>query len=151
MSEIEDAFVAELPRPWETIQDGDYAIVELFGHTTLVGRIEEVERFGTKMLAIQPIFAGKLLGPIYNGGAAIYRLTPCSREVAWTKQHREEWQLPATIRAVIPQDQLPLPMSLSEAPPSGPANFRMARADDEDDEAEADDSDDYRGDDDPLF
>lgn len=31
---------------------GEYAICELFGHTTLVGRITEIERFGTKMLAI---------------------------------------------------------------------------------------------------
>ena len=31
---------------------GEYAIVELFGHTTLVGRIAEVERFGAKMMAL---------------------------------------------------------------------------------------------------
>ena len=35
---------------------GDYAIVELLGHTTLVGRITEVEKFGTKMLAIETLF-----------------------------------------------------------------------------------------------
>ena len=32
----------------ETVErpPGEYAIVELFGHTTLVGRISEIERFG---------------------------------------------------------------------------------------------------------
>ena len=118
MSEIEGASIIEPPRPWETIMDGDYAIVELFGHTTLVGRIEEVERFGTKMLAIQPIFAGKLLDPIYHGGPSIYRLTPCSREIAWTRQHKEGWQLPPTIRAVIPVDQLPPLPETSPSPKS---------------------------------
>lgn len=84
---------------------GEYAIVELFGHTTLVGRIAEVERFGTKMLAIEPIFAGEFLGPVYHGGAAIYRLTPCSAEIAFNKAPKEnqEWSLPASIRATVPQ------------------------------------------------
>lgn len=40
------------PKPWEAIPDGDFAIVELFGHTTLVGRITEVEQFGAKMLLV---------------------------------------------------------------------------------------------------
>jgi hypothetical protein len=70
----------------DELPDGDYAIVELFGHTTLVGRVEEVRRFGADMLAIQPLFGGQLLGPVLHGGAAIYRLTPCSREIAWGQQ-----------------------------------------------------------------
>ena len=58
-----DAAAAETPppenaKPWEAVEDGEYAIVELFGHTTLVGRVAEVERFGAKMLALEPIFAG---------------------------------------------------------------------------------------------
>jgi hypothetical protein len=48
------ASAAELP-------PGEYAIVELLGHTTIVGRIGEVERFGAKMMAIEPLFAGALL------------------------------------------------------------------------------------------
>jgi hypothetical protein len=64
----------------ETVEypPGEYAIVELFGHTTLVGRIAEVERFGTKMLAIEPLYDGQLLGCVFHGGASIYRLTPCT-------------------------------------------------------------------------
>jgi hypothetical protein len=33
-----------------------YSIAELFGHTTLVGRIEEIERFVSKMPAIEPLY-----------------------------------------------------------------------------------------------
>lgn len=96
-----------------SLPKGDYAIVELFGHTTLVGRIAEVERFGTKMLAIEPLFNGALLGPIYHGGAAIYRLSPCTPQVAWDRQPRDTWQLPPTIRAIVPVEALP-----AAAPPA---------------------------------
>lgn len=103
--------------PYEAIPEGDYAIVELFGHTTLVGRIAEVERFGAKMLALEPLFNGRLLDPIYHGGAAIYRLSPCSRKVAWDRQHTEGWTLPPAIRAVVPPEALPRPEK--SAAPSG--------------------------------
>lgn len=90
-------------QPWEDLPVGEYAIVELFGHTTLIGRIDEVERFGTKMLAIRPLFAGQLLSTeIYHGGAAIYRLTPCSAEVAWNRQPKQSYQVPASILAIVP-------------------------------------------------
>lgn len=35
---------------------GDYAIVEALGHRTLIGRVTEIERFGTKMLQVEPLF-----------------------------------------------------------------------------------------------
>jgi len=97
------------PKPWEVIPEGDYAIVELFGHTTLIGRIAEVERFGAKMLAMEPLFNGALLDAVFHGGAAIYRLTPCSREVAWNKQPRQDYQLPPSVRAIVPPSLLPAP------------------------------------------
>ena len=105
---------------------GEYAIVELFGHTILVGRIAETERFGVKMLALEPLFAGKLLPAVFHGGAAIYQLTPCSAEVAWEKQPRFLYQLPASIRAVVPVALLPAP----EMPPS------VRTPDEDDDEIE---------------
>lgn len=84
-----DAAVAESveatraePEPWEALEPGEYAIIELFGHQTLVGRVEEVERFGAKMMALQVLFRGQLLPAVFHGGAAIYRLTPCAAEVA---------------------------------------------------------------------
>ena len=91
----------------EGLPEGEYAIVELFGHTTLIGRIAEVERFGAKMLAIEPLFKGALLSVVFHGGAAIYRLTPCSPEVAWARQPQHGWELPPTIRAVVPIGLLP--------------------------------------------
>ncbi len=94
----------------QNIPHGDYAIVELFGHTTLVGRIQEVERFGTKMLAIEPLFRDTLLTAVFHGGAAIYRLTPCSGEVAFASQPRNEWQLPETIRSIVPPLLLTTPV-----------------------------------------
>jgi hypothetical protein len=81
---------------------GDYAIVELFGHTTLVGRVSEVERFGTKMLALEPLFKGALLPAVLHGGAAVYRMTPCSAEIALAKQPQHDWQIPAAIRCLLP-------------------------------------------------
>lgn len=116
-------------QPWEAIADGEYAIVELFGHATLVGRIAEVERFGTKMLAIEPLFNGALLGPIYHGGAAIYRLTPCTRQNAWEHQPRDLWQLPSTVRAVVPTAALPQPAE-SQAETFDVGEFEEPDADD---------------------
>ena len=90
----------EAPKP--ELPPGEYAIVELFGHTTLVGRIAEVERFGAKMLAMEPIYAGKLLPAIFHGGAAIYRLTPCDAEVALKQAPTSPYQIPPSLRAVVP-------------------------------------------------
>lgn len=84
------------------LPDGEYAIVELLGHRTLIGRIAEVERFGTKMLAIDPIFQGRLLPTLYHGGASIYGLTPCTKEVAADKAPSNTWQLPSAVAATLP-------------------------------------------------
>ena len=97
------------PRPWEQLPDGEYAIVELMGHQTYVGLITEIERFGAKMIAIKPLFAGHLLDEVFRGGPAIYGVTPCSREVAWKRMPTREYELPASIRAVLPLALLPAP------------------------------------------
>lgn len=103
------------PNAWEVIPEGEYAIVELFGHTTLIGRIAEVERFGSKMLAIEPLFKGQLLGCVFHGGAAIYRLTPCSREIAWKEQPMAHYHLPPSIKATVPAALLAPPEKASAA------------------------------------
>lgn len=87
---------------WMHLPAGEYAIVELFGHTSLIGRIGEAERFGSKMLAIEPLFNGRLLDTIYQGGASIYRLTPVSLKAAWEAQPRKAYQLPEPVRAIVP-------------------------------------------------
>ncbi|MBW6399997.1 hypothetical protein KPL78_19205 [Roseomonas sp. HJA6] len=120
----------------ETITDqsaayppGEWAIVELFGHTTLVGRIALVERFGAKMLALEPLFGGELLPAVFHGGAAIYRLTPCSAEVAHARQPREPWQIPAPIRAILPAAMLAAPVT--EADPEDDDDDEGTETDDE--------------------
>ncbi|MBX3490857.1 hypothetical protein [Parvibaculum sp.] len=83
----------------EDLPEGQYAIVEILGHRTLIGRIDEIERFGTKLLQIEPIFRGRLLEPVLHHGTAIYGLAPCSREVAFEKAPKQDWQLPEPVRA----------------------------------------------------
>ena len=91
---------------------GEWAIVEILGHSTLIGRIAEVDRFGTKFLAIEPLFAGALLPVVYQGGTSIYRLTPCSFDVAWQKQATRSYQLPPAVAAIVP----PLMLTKEAAP-----------------------------------
>ena len=86
----------------ETMPAGDYAIVEFFGHTTLVGRIAEAEKFGSKMLLLEPLFNGHMLPPVMHGGASIYRLTPCTPEIALERAPSSAWSLPPSIRATVP-------------------------------------------------
>lgn len=105
------------PATWESLPEGEYAIVELFGHTTLVGRVAEVERFGAKMMALEPLFNGAMLPAVFHGGAAIYRLTPCSAEVAWKRHPREIYHLPPAIRAIVPLTALPPPERLASDSP----------------------------------
>jgi hypothetical protein len=54
------------------------------------------------MLAIEPLFADVLLPVVLHGGAAIYRLTPCSAEVAFKEQPRHGWQLPPSVQKIVP-------------------------------------------------
>lgn len=88
------------------LPSGDYCIVELFGHVTLVGRYKEVEQFGTKMMAIEPLFQDTLLPVVFHGGAAIYRLTPCEPETARKHQPMHGYQLPPAIKANVPASLL---------------------------------------------
>jgi hypothetical protein len=85
--------------PLPELPEGEYAIVELLGHRTLIGRISEVERFGTKLLQVEPIFRKRLLEPVLCHGSALYGLTPCTREVAADRAPTLDWQLPQPIRA----------------------------------------------------
>lgn len=81
---------------------GNYAIVEFLGHRTVVGRIAEVERYGTKLLQLEAIFRDQLLPPTYHGGGSIYQETPCSAATAWAQQPKREWQLSPAHRAIVP-------------------------------------------------
>lgn len=119
------------PQPDPVLPEGEYAIVEIFGHVTLVGRIEEVERFGAKMLAIQPIYQKALLPPVYYGGSAIYGLTPCTAATALKRGPIEPYHLPTALRAIL------APLAL----PHGAENGLPEEHDDPDDNGEEGDPD----------
>ena len=99
---------------------GNYAVVEILGHQTLVGRVEDVERFGTSMLKIEPIYRGQLLGPVFQGGASIDRFSPCTAEQAYERSPEYSYHLPSAVRALLPDDlqdkpeALPAPRSIEE-------------------------------------
>ncbi len=84
------------------LPDGEYAIVEFLGHRTLIGRVAEVERFGTKMLQMEPIFQGRLLPAILHGGGSIYAMTICTREIAGARAPTQTWQIPDSLRSTLP-------------------------------------------------
>jgi hypothetical protein len=98
--ETPDVATPELP-------EGEYAIVEVLGHRTYIGRVTEVERFGTKLMSIEPVFKGKLLPPVYVGGGSLYQFTPIDKATAQRRAPSEDWQLPASIRATFAQPALP--------------------------------------------
>lgn len=100
MSEATPLSAADLP-------EGEYAIVEALGHHTLVGRVSEVERFGTKMLQVEPFFGDVMLGPVLLGGGSIYQLTPCTASTAFARRPKQAYQLPASVAATIPALALP--------------------------------------------
>ncbi|MBX9859026.1 MAG: hypothetical protein K2Y20_05460 [Sphingomonas sp.] len=99
----------EAPAP---LPAGDYAIVEILGHRTMVGRVTEVERFGTKLLAIEPLFDGKLLPEVLVGGSSIYQFTPCTAEVAAKRTPTRAYELPRSVAATLPPAALPAPEKL---------------------------------------
>ena len=102
---------APAAEPEVTLPAGDYAIVEIMGKRTLIGRITEIERFGQKLMQIEPLFASQLQEPVLISGASIYMFTPCSAEVALKRQPKETWQLPAPVAATLPPQLLPAPSS----------------------------------------
>jgi hypothetical protein len=89
------------------LPEGEYAIAEIMGHSTMIGRFAEVERFGTKMLQIEPIWENKLLPAVFVGGASLYRFTPCTREVAFARQPKARYQLPQALLATLPPEPKP--------------------------------------------
>lgn len=93
------------------LPEGEYAIVEVMGHRTIIGRVAEVERFGAKLLSIEPLFNGELLPAIMVGGSSLYQFTPCSAEVAAARCPKHAWQLPASVAATLPPAMLPAPGS----------------------------------------
>lgn len=106
----------------EHLPDGQYAIVEALGHRTLVGRIAEVERFGTKLLSIEPLYRGWMLPAVLLGGGSIYQLTPVTAAVAFARRPLHTWSVPESLHgsiealpvAIDPKDAATAPAALTD-------------------------------------
>ncbi len=78
-----------------------YAILELFGHRRLAGRVSEVEMFGGKLLRIDVPTDGDTMTTLFYTTPAIYGLTPTTEEIARAVAKRNQpepvyrWELPA--------------------------------------------------------
>jgi hypothetical protein len=60
-----------------------WAVVELFGHVKLAGKVTEVEMFGAKMLRLDvPAVDGHLGFTKFYGGSAVFSLAPTTEEIA---------------------------------------------------------------------
>lgn len=90
--------MSESTAPFES-----WAIVELMGHVRMAGRVTEEERFGAKLGRIdipKDDPAGVGFSTVYFGGGSVYRLTPCTEEVARSVARRNQpepihrWELP---------------------------------------------------------
>lgn len=67
----------------ETKSFEGWAIVELMGHVRLAGRVLPAPMFGTELLRIDiPDRQGADYTTQFVSGSSLYRLTPCSEEVA---------------------------------------------------------------------
>lgn len=87
----------------------EWAIVELLGHVRLAGLVSEEEHFGGKVGRIDVPTSDDGFITQYFGHGSIYRLTPCTediaRAVALRNQprpvHQFELQPPAEVHATI--------------------------------------------------
>lgn len=105
------------------LPEGEYAIVEALGHRTLVGRVAEIECFGTKMLQVEPMFRDVMLGPVLLGGGSIYQFTPVSAGTAYAHRPQEAYNLPPSVAATVPPAAMPSDEELSWLPPADDEPF----------------------------
>ncbi len=60
-----------------------WAVLELMGHIKTAGQVSEETHFGTVLGRIDiPEVGDKQAGTFFFGGPSIFRLTPCTEEVA---------------------------------------------------------------------
>lgn len=90
----------------ETAEEPErYAVVEIFGHRKHVGRIMEVERFGSKMLRVDVPndgdFAAGFVSHFYSGGA-IFGLTETDLDTV--RRANRPWQPTGHYSLPAPED-----------------------------------------------
>lgn len=101
-SEVLENIAADMDAAAPALPDGEYAIVEMMGHRKIVGRVTEIEKFGTKYMGIEPVFQGALMPMCLVGGGSIFQFTPCTAEVARKYGPQESYQLCGSLQAIVP-------------------------------------------------
>lgn len=120
-----------------------WAIVELMGHVRMAGRVSEAPMFGTALLRVD-IPNGDSYTTQFASGGSIYRLTPCSEEVARAVAHGgqaapiEPWELrrlegPKLASSIELEEQRMRDAGYSDADISG-------HSDEDDEDTERDDA-----------
>ena len=64
----------------QTEAEQEYAVIEIFGHRRIAGRVTEVEKYGAKLLRIDIPTNGKFENGFTSqmyGGASLFSVTPC--------------------------------------------------------------------------
>lgn len=87
-----------------------WAIIDLFGHTRLAGRVSEVQQFGTSMCRIEvPEVDGRPGFTRDVGGAAIFGMTDVSEDlaVAFTRAQRTAPVQPYELKMLASATQPP--------------------------------------------
>lgn len=85
----------------------EFAVVEVFGHRRLAGRIMEVEKYGTKLLRIDIPKDGKFESGFTSqmyGGASIFSLTPC--DLATVERANKPYEPPRGIIYETSEDEV---------------------------------------------
>ena len=86
----------------------EYAVVEIFGRRRHVGRILEVDRFGTKMLRVDVPKDGKFENGFvshFYGGASIFGMTPCDLATVEHANAPSPWSSAGRLTYVHDEDE----------------------------------------------
>lgn len=78
-----------------------WAHIELFGHKSYFGRIQEATRLGAVGAAIEPITAAGFVAAIWRNGAAIYGVTPMAEEDVRRAVMPRAWRACETFKASV--------------------------------------------------
>jgi hypothetical protein len=87
------------------IESGFWGILELMGHVRLAGYVSEEEKFGGKLGRIDVPHPDGRTTTQFFGGSSVYRLTPCTEEIARSVARHNEvkpiftFELPALARS----------------------------------------------------
>lgn len=80
---------------------GDYAVVELRGGRTYVGRVSLVDRLGARHMSIELLYEDALLPALLVSGEIVYHFSPITAEAARELQNSKRWQLPKTFLTML--------------------------------------------------